>query len=289
MSWQSPYMPRPRLMGGPPPMPVVPRERVGRGEPAPAPVFSLRPDPIGPEPKTKPALLSPPYIFGLHITDQIRGLRFQFYTVAPPFVDLVHAKLLVAEITHKHKLELADVYGPSRQAVHVAARHEAMAAIKKACPRWGLKKIGHFFGGKDHTTVLHAIRQFAKGKSPRSYATRLKHMDDSTINKMIGDYKAENLTQKQVAERYNVSRDFVAKLFRKLKVQQNYHRSGNAGRRKLTPENVLVIRQMMARGMPNCVIARKLGWISSRRVSDIRTGAKYRDIQLPARQEGMSA
>jgi hypothetical protein len=130
-------------------MPVVPRERVGRGASAPAPTFSLRPEPK-PEPTPQSKVL--PYIFGLHLEDQIRGLRFQFYTVAPPFVDAIHAKLLVAEITYKHKLELADVYGPSRQAVHVAARNEAMAAIRKACPRWGLKKIGHFFGGKDHTT-----------------------------------------------------------------------------------------------------------------------------------------
>jgi hypothetical protein len=283
-------------------MPVVPRERVGL--PATAQIFSLRPDavpgsrepkekpPIGPFP-TKPVGPDPkvlPYIFGLHITDQIRGLRFQFYTVAPPFVDLVHAKLLVAEITHKHGLELADIYGPSRQVVHVAARHEAMAAIRRACPRWGLKKIGNFFGGRDHTTVLHAIKQF--GKNETKYAPRLTHLLDNSVNQMIGDYKQYNLTYKQVAERYKVSHSFVERTFRKLKVQANIHRAYDAGRpRKFTNEMILDVRRMIASGMRNCEIARKIGYMSSRRVSDIRLGHKYKDVQSPpqSQQEGMSA
>jgi hypothetical protein len=287
VSWQSPYMPRPRLMGGPPPMPVVPRERVGRVEPAPAPTFSLRPEPA-PEPKPQPKVL--PYIFGLHLEDQIRGLRFQFYTVAPPFVDAIHAKLLVAEITHKHKLELADVYGPSRQVVHVAARHEAMVAVRRACPRWGLKKIGNFFGGRDHTTVLHALKQF--GKNETKYAPRLAHLTDNSVNQMVGDYKEYNLTYKQVAERYKVSHSFVEKTFRKLKVQANTHRSGEAGRpRKFTNDMILEVRRLIASGMRNCDIARKVGYMSSRRVSDVRLGHKYKDVQSPlqSQQEGLSA
>jgi transposase len=281
VSWQSPYMPRPRLMGGPPPMPVVPRERVGRGAPsAPAPTFSLRPEPAL-EPKPQPKVL--PYIFGLHITDQIRGLRFEFYTVAPPFVDKVHAKLLVAEITHKHGLELADVYGPSRQVVHVAARHEAMVAVRRACPRWGLKKIGNFFGGRDHTTVLHALKQF--GKNETKYAPRLAHLTDNSVNQMVGDYKEYNLTYKQVAERYKVSHSFVERTFRKLKVQANTHRAYDAGRpRKFTDEMILEVRRMIASGMRNCDIARKIGYMSSRRVSDVRLGHKYKDVQSPAPQ-----
>jgi transposase len=271
-------------------MPVVPRERVGLvgAEPAPAPTFSLRPEPP-PEPK-QPKVL--PYIFGLHLEDQIRGLRFQFYTVAPAFVDTVHAKLLVAEIAHKHRLELADVYGQSRQAVHVAARQEAMAAIKRNCPRWSLKKIGNFFGGRDHTTVIHAIKQH--GKSGPKYAPRLAHLTDNSVNQMIGDYKQYNLTYKQVAERYKVSHSFVERTFRRFKVKANTHRGYDAGRpRKFTNEMILEVRQMIASGMRNCEIARKIGYMSSRRVSDVRLGHKYKDVQSPAaaksQQEGMGA
>jgi hypothetical protein len=85
----------------------------------------------------------------------------------------------------------------------------------------------------------------------------------------------------------------VERTFRKLKVQANKHRGYDAGRpRKFTNEMILEVRRMIASGMRNCEIARKIGYMSSRRVSDVRLGHKYKDVQAPAsqsQQEGMSA
>lgn len=73
----------------------------------------------------------------------------------------VSAKELAMEIAQRHGFTLEDLRGPSRLRPLVHARQEAMAAIY-ARGNVSLPWVGRFFGGRDHTTVIHAIRQVEK-------------------------------------------------------------------------------------------------------------------------------
>lgn len=46
---------------------------------------------------------------------------------------------------------------PTRRQTVFRARAEAMRRLKEA--GYGLRQIGMYFGGRDHTTVLHAIER----------------------------------------------------------------------------------------------------------------------------------
>ncbi len=47
----------------------------------------------------------------------------------------------------------------SRSKHIVAARQEAMYRVRKERTDMSLPMIGRVFGGKDHTTILHAVRK----------------------------------------------------------------------------------------------------------------------------------
>lgn len=71
---------------------------------------------------------------------------------------------IAQEIADRHGLTMADMNGDDRSRSVAWARQEAMAAIY-ATGRFSMPQIGRFFGWRDHTTVLHAIRQVAKRRA----------------------------------------------------------------------------------------------------------------------------
>jgi hypothetical protein len=72
------------------------------------------------------------------------------------------AQKLAMAVAKKHGVKYSDLKSPRRQKHLVMARQEAMWLIRKECPGLSLPAIGRLFGGKDHTTVLHACRVHAK-------------------------------------------------------------------------------------------------------------------------------
>lgn len=61
-------------------------------------------------------------------------------------------------IAELHGVDIEGVVGPSRKRKHAHARFEAMAHIRETYG-WSLSRIGRLFSGRDHTTVLNAIRR----------------------------------------------------------------------------------------------------------------------------------
>jgi chromosomal replication initiator protein len=65
----------------------------------------------------------------------------------------------IASLTARHfALRLSDLRGPSRRRPVVAARDVAMYLCRQLT-RETLDRIGEYFGGRDHTTALHACRK----------------------------------------------------------------------------------------------------------------------------------
>jgi chromosomal replication initiation ATPase DnaA len=72
-------------------------------------------------------------------------------------------KRIISRIAEAHGFTLADILGPRRTAGLVVARHAAIAEVAREHPRLSLPRIGMIFGGRDHTTILHALRKAQAG------------------------------------------------------------------------------------------------------------------------------
>lgn len=70
-------------------------------------------------------------------------------------------RFIVDEVCAKHGLTYLEIIGDQRGKKIVAARHEAMYRLSKETTL-SLLAIGRVMGGKDHTTVIHGISQYAK-------------------------------------------------------------------------------------------------------------------------------
>lgn len=68
------------------------------------------------------------------------------------------AEKMIREYGKKVGIRYAEIVGKSRCQQVVRARQLLMWEIRKAFPHYSLPQIGRLFGGRDHTTVLHALR-----------------------------------------------------------------------------------------------------------------------------------
>ena len=96
------------------------------------------------------------------------GTPISIETAREALADLlaVQAKLVTIENIQKtvaeyYKIRLADLSGKSRSRSIARPRQMAMALAKDLTSK-SLPEIGKAFGGRDHTTVLHACRKIAE-------------------------------------------------------------------------------------------------------------------------------
>jgi chromosomal replication initiation ATPase DnaA len=76
-------------------------------------------------------------------------------------------RAVLADVAERHGVDADDVTGPSRVRQIVHARQEVAWQVRnaKGCsvnPRFSLAQIASWLGGRDHTTILHAIRAHEK-------------------------------------------------------------------------------------------------------------------------------
>lgn len=67
---------------------------------------------------------------------------------------------IAEQVATHYGLTIDDLFGPSRRSNIVAARHKAMQLAREHT-RHSSTVIGQVFGGRDHTTVLHACQKVA--------------------------------------------------------------------------------------------------------------------------------
>jgi hypothetical protein len=140
---------------------------------------------FGPKPPSTP-LPEPPAVDPPCELDPIKAVpelpsERDWLIIATPDRDFVAYPLLVHEVQRlvaKHfKLKRADLLSPRRTADRTLPRQIAMYLAKKTTLR-SLPEIGRRFGGRDHTTVLHAIRKIERlRRSSAEFDTQIKELE----------------------------------------------------------------------------------------------------------------
>ncbi|MCJ2098468.1 helix-turn-helix domain-containing protein [Methylobacterium sp. E-046] len=76
-------------------------------------------------------------------------------------------KRIIAQVAEAFGFTHADIVGDGRTSDVVRARYAAIAAVREVRPDLSLPRLGRLFGGRDHTTMLHAIRKMEREGVPR--------------------------------------------------------------------------------------------------------------------------
>jgi chromosomal replication initiator protein len=79
-----------------------------------------------------------------------------------------------------YKIKVADMYSKKRPASIVGPRQIAMY-LSKELTKKSLPEIGELFGGRDHTTVLHAVRKMASERTRNTELNQQLHVLEQTL------------------------------------------------------------------------------------------------------------
>jgi len=77
--------------------------------------------------------------------------------VPAPVVGEPTIQTIIGAVTEHYSIRLADLQSKHRQR-SIALPRQVCMFLARRCTRHSLEEIGGFFGGRDHTTVMHAIR-----------------------------------------------------------------------------------------------------------------------------------
>ena len=79
-----------------------------------------------------------------------------------------------------YKIKVADMYSKRRPANIALPRQVAMYLAKELTQK-SLPEIGDLFGGRDHTTVLHAVRKISGARSKQTELNHALHVLEQTL------------------------------------------------------------------------------------------------------------
>ncbi|WP_299454292.1 chromosomal replication initiator protein DnaA [uncultured Pigmentiphaga sp.] len=79
-----------------------------------------------------------------------------------------------------YKIKVADMYSKRRPANIALPRQIAMYLAKELTQK-SLPEIGELFGGRDHTTVLHAVRKIAESRTKQAELNHALHVLEQTL------------------------------------------------------------------------------------------------------------
>ena len=99
-----------------------------------------------------------------------------------------------SQVTLQHIIDaVTEYFGVKLSDLQSRRRHKSVTEPRQVCmwlarkrTRFSLEEIGGYFGGRDHTTVMHSIRTVdAKSKKDPNFAKQVQHLDE-TINQDTG-------------------------------------------------------------------------------------------------------
>ena len=79
-----------------------------------------------------------------------------------------------------YKIKVADMYSKKRPASIARPRQIAMYLAKELTQK-SLPEIGELFGGRDHTTVLHAVRKIGGERQQMTELNQQLHVLEQTL------------------------------------------------------------------------------------------------------------
>jgi chromosomal replication initiator protein len=69
-----------------------------------------------------------------------------------------HARAICVTVCQRTGVQFSDMASAKRTVAFVKARQRAFFALMRCGRGYSLPQIGKWFGGRDHTTVLHGVR-----------------------------------------------------------------------------------------------------------------------------------
>ena len=101
------------------------------------------------------------------IVKEIDGFKFgDVVNLTPVILEALDGKvtgaMIIKAVSETYGLKLGEIKGHRRQVRITMPRQIAMWICRNAMWEYSLPQIGKLFGGKDHTTVLHAVRKIDK-------------------------------------------------------------------------------------------------------------------------------
>lgn len=79
----------------------------------------------------------------------------------------INPQRIIAEVPNEYDVTVAEIFGRRRATWIVTARHEAIRRVSIARPDMSLSAIGAALGGRDHTTILSALRRVGAWPRPK--------------------------------------------------------------------------------------------------------------------------
>ena len=89
------------------------------------------------------------------------------------------ARAALRAVSQRTGVPVDAILGRKRLSAIVAARHEAVWRVREVT-KWSLPRVGQFFAGRDHATVLHSVRHMedraAQDPELRAYMASVKQV-----------------------------------------------------------------------------------------------------------------
>jgi chromosomal replication initiator protein len=92
----------------------------------------------------------------------------------------ISIEVIQKTVADYYKIKVADMYSKRRPANIAVPRQVAMYLAKELTQK-SLPEIGELFGGRDHTTVLHAVRKIGSDRSKNTQLNHTLHVLEQTL------------------------------------------------------------------------------------------------------------
>lgn len=96
----------------------------------------------------------------------------------------ISVEVIQKAVADFYKIKVSEMYSKRRPANIVLPRQIAMYLAKELTQK-SLPEIGELFGGRDHTTVLHAVRKIAEWRQHRSELNHEIHVLEQTLREYL--------------------------------------------------------------------------------------------------------
>jgi len=92
----------------------------------------------------------------------------------------ISVELIQKTVADYYKIKVADM-GSKRRPANIALPRQIAMYLAKELTQKSLPEIGELFGGRDHTTVLHAVRKISSERQSKTELNRAIHVLEQTL------------------------------------------------------------------------------------------------------------